>query len=101
MRKSEVSTHRVRRAGLCLGGDFESSPSIVVDGRIMLEQRREIIGYIVMIPQDLTLCSGVLDEWGQIFPVKFVWPVIDNSILHRKLKQMHPRELGDTRTSQC
>lgn len=115
MRKSEVSTHRVRRAGLCLGGLSmspieSSSPSIDVDGRVILVQRREIIGYIVMIahvivPQVLTLCSGVLDGWGQISPVKFVWPIIDStasgSIRHRKLKQMHPCEWGDMRTSQC
>jgi hypothetical protein len=90
MRQSEVSTHRVRWAGLCLDGDIESSPSIVVDGGIVLVQRREIIGCIVVIshvivPQVLALCSSILDGWGHIFPVKFVWPIVDNSILHRKL----------------
>jgi hypothetical protein len=47
-----------------------------------------------------------LNGWGHsIFPVKFVWPIIDGtasgSILHRELKQMHPCEWGDMRTSQC
>lgn len=67
MKEKEVTTHG-GWWGLCLGGNIQSDPGIVVDTIIaMLVCRRAIIGHIVIahvnVPQVwwLTLGSNVFD----------------------------------------
>jgi hypothetical protein len=73
MWKGDVSTHGDRWGGLCLGGDIQRNPNIVIDTTItMLVWRRGIIRHIVVEVLQalwLTLCSGVFDRWGPIYPV--------------------------------
>jgi hypothetical protein len=78
--RSEISTHGGWWGGLCLCGDIQSNPSIVVDSIIA----RVIIAHVaiahVEVPQILwlTLRSMVFDGWGHILPV-FFWPINTSS----------------------
>ena len=76
MRKREANTHGGGWGDLCLGGDTQSNPGIVVDSMAVILVKRgvvithNVIGHVTVSQVlSLTLSSGVFNEWGHILPV--------------------------------
>jgi hypothetical protein len=76
MRKREANTHGGGWGGLCLGGDTQINPGIVVDSMaVILGKLGAIINHNVIAHVTvshvlcLCLCNSVFDGWGHMLPV--------------------------------